>query len=227
LGYFDDHGILASSAVRCDDRIYLYTIGWNPGWRAPLFYSSIGLAVSDDDGETFVKHGSAPLLARSEFDPCLVTAPFVLREQDLWRMWYVSGLKWEESLDGLQSYYHVKYAESQNGIEWDRRGKVAIDLASPEETNISRPWLVREQTGYKAWFSSKRGSDYRICVAVSSDGLAFERRDAEAGIDISDAPWENESNAYPAVIRHGDSWFMFYYGNAFGRDGIALATASV
>jgi predicted GH43/DUF377 family glycosyl hydrolase len=227
LGHFDDHGIYASSAVRSDDRIYLYTAGWNPGSRTPLFYSSIGLAVSDDDGKTFVKHGSAPLLARSEYDPCLVTSPFVLREHDRWRMWYVSGVKWEDSSDRLKSYYHVKYAESQNGIEWDRRGKVAIDFASPEETNISRAWLVREQTGYQAWFASTRGAGYRIGVAVSPDGLAFERRDAEAGIDISDAGWENESIAYPAVIRHGDSWFMFYNGNGFGRDGIALATASV
>jgi hypothetical protein len=44
-----------------------------------------------------------------------------------------------------------------------------------------------------------------------------------AGISVSDEPWENEAVAYPAVIVHNGRKYMFYNGNKFGKDGIALA----
>ena len=107
LGCFDDHGVYPSSLVRDGDRLWLYYIGWSPGSRGPLFYSSIGLAVSEDGGQTFVRTSPAPIMARSRWDPCLVTSPCVCRGDDGWRMWYVSGFRWTETSDGMQSYYDV------------------------------------------------------------------------------------------------------------------------
>ena len=37
--------------------------------------------------------------------------------------------------------------------------------------------------------------------------------------------WDAKAQAYPAVVKHDGRWFMFYNGNAFGRDGIGLAIA--
>ena len=55
-----------------------------------------------------------------------------------------SCIRWEETPSGMRSYYHVKYAESADGIEWERSGHVAFDFAAPDETNIGRPYIVRE-----------------------------------------------------------------------------------
>src|SRR4051794_17283017 len=55
LGHFDDHGVYAASIVRDRQALFLYYIGWNPGARSPLFYSSIGLAQTEDQGITFSK----------------------------------------------------------------------------------------------------------------------------------------------------------------------------
>src|SRR5207249_877675 len=49
LGYFDDHGVYCASIIRKEQNLLMYYIGWNPGARSPLFYSSIGLAVSEDN----------------------------------------------------------------------------------------------------------------------------------------------------------------------------------
>lgn len=223
LGYFDDHGIYAASAVRNGSQIFLYTIGWNPGARTPLFYSSIGLAISDDGGDTFRKYGYAPIMARSDHDPCLVTSPMVLKEGNRWRMWYVSGYAWQESGSGLRSIYHIKYAESDDGIHWRREGLVCIDHADPAERNIARCCVVRDDSGYQAWFSTDRGNGYRIRQACSKDGLRWERCADPAGLEPSESGWDSQAAAYPFAVLYRDRWYLFYNGNSFGRDGIGLA----
>lgn len=99
-GHFDEHGVYPSSIVTVGDKKYLYFIGWNRGYRQPLFYASIGLAVSEDGGRSFGRLFRSPIMARSEYDPCLVTSPNVFIDNGLWRMTYVSGIRWEESADG-------------------------------------------------------------------------------------------------------------------------------
>ena len=222
-GCFDGDGIYAQCACRDDAGIRLYTIGFTAGHTRPLFYTAIGLATSSDGGDTFVKQGRAPIVDISEHDPCLVTAPFVMHDRGVWRMWYASGLEWTHEPGGLLSHYHIKYAESDDGIHWRRDGRVCLDFAGPEETNIARLWVVRDTARYRGWFSSGRGS-YRIGYAESPDGLVWSRFDP--GIAVSPSGWDSEQQAYPAVVRHGDRWFMFYNGNAYGRDGIGLAIAS-
>lgn len=223
LGCFDDYGVMASSIATYNDKMYLYYVGWNPGKHEPLFYNSIGLAVSSDDGKTFQKLFKAPILSRSEYDPCLVTSPFVMIEQNIWRMWYVSGIRWEITDNGLKSYYHIKYAESKDGINWERKGIVCIDFKDKTETNIARPCIVKEGGLYKMWYSYNRGKGYRIGYAESQDGITWQRRDDEAGIDVSESGWDSEMTAYPWVFDHKGTKYMLYNGNNFGKDGLGLA----
>jgi predicted GH43/DUF377 family glycosyl hydrolase len=224
-GTCDGDGIYVESAVRIDGEVRLYTIGVIAGHTRPLFYATIGMATSHDGGHTFAKR-PAPIMTVSEFDPCLVTAPFVLREGARWRMWYASGIRWEREPHGLQSYYHIKYAESDDGVEWRRDGRVAIDFANANERSIARLWVVPDGGRYRGWYSVNDGiHGYRIGYAESADGLTWARRDDLTGIQLSESGWDAQAQAYPAVIRHDDRWFMFYNGNAFGRDGIGLATA--
>ncbi len=224
VGNFDGNGIYATGAVRLGgERLRLYTVGWNPGYREPLFFAAIGAAESDDMGRTIAWRSAAPILDRSEHDPATVTGPWVLREHDRFRMWYVSGLRWEEQ-PRLKSFYHIKYAESADGLAWTRRGEVAIDFADPSESNIARPCVVPAAEGYEAWFSYERGQGYRIGHGRSRDGVAFDRSTAGAPvIEPSDLPFENKAVCHPVVVRHKGKRFMFYNGNRFGGDGVALA----
>ncbi len=225
IGCYDGDGIYAESVIKVGSEIRLYTIGVTTGHTRPLFYAAIGVATSTDGGHTFTK-GAAPIIDISPFDPCLVTAPFVLRDGDEWRMWYASGIRWAHEPQGLQSYYHIKYAESDDGINWRRDGRICIDFADAHERCIARLWVVRDAGVYRGWFSVNDGvRGYRIGYAESADGLRWTRQDGGAGIAPSASGWDSEAQAYPAVVRHDDRWFMFYNGNAFGRDGIGLAIA--
>jgi hypothetical protein len=224
LGCFDDHGVYPASIVESDGRLLLFYVGWNPGATPPLFYASIGLAASDDDGRTFRRVSRAPILARSDFDPCLVTSPCVLRDSGRWRMWYVSGYAWDE-LDGrLRSHYHVKYAESEDGIDWRRDGHVCIDVARGER-NVARPWVVVDGGRYRMWYAVAGDEPYRLGYAESEDGLCWERLDERIGIGLSDSGWDSRAMAYPWVERDGDRHLLLYNGNDYGREGFGLAVA--
>lgn len=93
-GTFDDNGILVSSIVTNGDTKYLYYVGWNRKVEVP-YHLSIGLAISDGDAP-FRKISDGPILDRSDLEPYFCTAPFVLKENDSWKMWYVSGTGWKK-----------------------------------------------------------------------------------------------------------------------------------
>ena len=224
MGFFDEHGVYPSSIVNYGDKKYLYYIGWNQGVNAPLFYANIGLAISTDNGETYTRHSIAPVMSRSEHDPCLVTSPHVYQDEGLWKMTYVSGVKWETNGDTLKSYYHIKYAESDNGIDWNREGITCIDFQTDLETNIARSWVIKEDGMYKMWYSYVMPpKTYRIGYAESSDGKEFKRMDHKAGIDVSQDGFDSEMMCYPCIIIHKGKKYMFYNGNQFGKEGFALA----
>jgi predicted GH43/DUF377 family glycosyl hydrolase len=224
IGHFDEHGVFPASIVNFGSKKYLYFIGWNQGCKPPLFYSSIGLAVSEDSGKTFQKISEGPILSRGEFDPCLVTSPNVFIEDGLWKMTYVSGVKWKLENDQLKSFYHIKYAESENGIDWKREGIICIDFRDEKETNIARSAVVIENGIYKVWFCYVYGTTkYRIGYAESKDCKIWLRKDAEAGISVSEHDFDNEMICYPNIIIIQGKKHMFYNGNNFGEKGFGLA----
>lgn len=221
LGAFDDAGVTSSCLVEHEGRLYLYYTGWALGVSVP-FYLMAGLATSDDGGATFRRVSSAPLLERVDVDPYLTASPWVIVESGRWRMWYVSGTEWQARRDGPRHRYHIKYAESHDGIRWERRGVVCIDYASDDEHAFGRPCVVREDGVYRMWYSF-RGDRYRLGYAESQDGVVWGRLDESGLITASDQGWDAEMVTYPVVTGPPSRRLMLYNGNGYGRTGIGLA----
>jgi hypothetical protein len=220
MGAFDDSGVTTSWIVNHENRKYLYYSGWSLGVSVP-FYFYIGLAISEDGGETY-QRVAGPILDRNEIDPYLTASPCVLVEDGTWRMWYVSGTRWEMKGNRPRHYYHIKYAESSDGIHWRREGLVCIDYQSPDEYAIARPCVVKEEDLYRMWYSY-RGDSYRIGYAESADGIKWERKDHESGIDVSASGWDSQMIEYPCVFEENGVYCMLYNGNDYGKTGIGLA----
>jgi hypothetical protein len=221
LGTFDDSGVTNSWIVADGERRLLYYSGWSLGVTVP-FYFYAGLAISEDGGRTFQRHSEAPILERDDVDPYLTASPCVLRDDGRWRMWYVSGTGWAKANGELIHRYHIKYAESRDGLAWDRPGIVCIDYAAAGEYAISRPCVVRTNGVYRMWFAA-RGASYRMGYAESDDGLEWRRDDRRAGLEVSSEGWDTEMVCYPFVRSHGDHCYMLYNGNGYGRTGIGYA----
>jgi len=220
-GCYDDSGVTTSWIVNHEGRKYFYFTGWSRGVSVP-FYLFTGLAISDDGGETFCKTGMTPLLDRNETDPFLTASPCVLVENGLWRMWYVSGSDWRVEDGAAKHYYHIRYAESDDGVRWRRDGTVCIDYAGDSEHAFARPSVLAENGRYRMWYPF-RGAAYRIGYAESDDGIRWERRDAEAGIPVSEEGWDSHMVAYPHVFRHAGRLHMLYNGDGYGATGIGWA----
>jgi hypothetical protein len=223
LGTFDDAALLPSCIVQDGDRKLLYYVAWMQGRRVP-FHASLGLAVSEDEGLSFRKYADAPVLDRNAVDPIFIASADIHREGDLWRCWYTSNTAWRETAEGPMPRYHIRYAESKNGIDWDRDGRVAIQFGSDAEYAISRPWVRRRGDVYQMWYAY-RGPAYRVGYAESVDGLDWIRMDDKAGIDVSATGFDSDMIEYAAVLDTDFGEVMFYNGNEFGFDGVGMAVA--
>jgi len=220
LGCFDDNGVSPSWVVDHDGRKYLYYIGWNQGSTVRMHLYG-GLAVSDDDGETFQRYSRAPLLERSNDEPYLNTAPCVMNDGGTWRMWYTSGVDW---VHRDLPRYNIKYAESKDGLTWKRSNTVCIDFAANGENALARPCVRKEDGVYKMWFSHK-GENYRMGYAESTDGINWDRDDSQIELDVSPDGWDSEMIEYAYVFDHRGVKHLLYNGNNYGYDGIGLAVA--
>lgn len=220
LGCFDDDGAMLSWIERIGTKRYFYYIGWNRGVSVP-FRNAIGLAIAEGRGRP-VRYADGPIVDRTAFEPHFTASSCVLRDGTLWRMWYLSCTGWVASERGPDHYYHLKYAESDDGIVWRRNGRVAIEYDDSDERAISRPSVLRDGDLWRMWYSC-RGGAYKIGYAESMDGISWNRLDHRAGIGASSSGWDSEMIEYPHVFDHQGRRFMLYNGNDFGKTGFGIA----
>jgi hypothetical protein len=218
-GLFDDSGTALGWLMVTGGRKFLYYLGWNLGVTVP-WRNSIGLAVAEPGQKEFTKYSRAPLLDRSEIDPFSLSYPSILVEGDVWKMWYGSNLRWGPDQAAMD--HVIKYAESPDGIHWDRKGHIALPLASPGEYALSKPFVLKENGVYKMWFSH-RGKAYRVGYAESADGLQWERMDDQVGIDVSPSGWDSDMMEYACLFDVNGARYMLYNGNGYGKTGFGLA----
>jgi len=220
LGAFDDSGAMATWVTKHKLTTFLYYIGWNLGVTVP-FRNAIGLATLDAQGKA-VRYADGPIVDRSMAEPHFCASCCVIPGEDYWRMWYLSCTQWSISDGRPKHHYHIKFAQSGDGVHWLRDGTVAIDFASADEYAISRPSVLRDGEIWKMWYSY-RGSAYRIGYAESRDGRTWRRKDHLAGIDVAATGWDSEMIEYPFVFDHDGARYLLYNGNGYGESGFGIA----
>src|SRR5262249_61059119 len=83
-GAFDENGVLPTSIVDVDGRLFMYYVGYQLG-RQVRYFQFQGLAISDDRGESFVRARRTPVIDRSDKELLHRTSAFVLRENGRFR----------------------------------------------------------------------------------------------------------------------------------------------
>lgn len=232
LGCFDEHGIFPINVFRDGDRVLAYTTGWNRKVSVSVD-ASIGLAMSHDDGQTFQRHGTGPLLTASLTEPFLVADAFVQRYGDTFHMWYIYGTKWQKfvSTEPPDRVYKIAHATSPNGIEWQRDSRQIISDRLNHDECQALPTVFYLDGLYHMYFCYRQAHGfrqdhsraYRIGYAYSSDLENWVRNDGIAGIDVSDEGWDAQMQCYPHTFTLGSEIYMLYNGNDFGRKGFGIA----
>ena len=219
LGMFDDCGASIGCILSIGDVRYMYYMGWNLAVTVP-WKNALGLAVSERPGAPFRRVSRFPIMPLDEIDPYTISYPWVLRDNERYRMWYGSNLRWGPRKEDM--LHVIKYAESTDAIHWHKHDRIMIDSQSPDENAICRPSVVRDADCYRMWFCS-RGDKYRIQHAVSDEGSNWTRLGRDEGIDVSPESWDSDMIEFPCVFDHGGRRFMLYAGNSFGLTGFGLA----
>lgn len=222
LGMFDDSLALATSFVEHEGKCYLYYVGWMQGKRT-RYYPLLGVSISEDGGLTYKKNSVAPMIARTNEEPYGMASPFVMIDEGKWKLWYASYRRWElRDGDVPWPQYELRYAESDDGINWELKNHTCI--GTEEEEAVARPYIIKEDGIYKMWYSYRKQFDkYKIGYAESNDGMNWTRMDDKAGIDCSEEGWDSEMIEYPCIFKHGGETYLLYNGNTHGLTGIGLA----
>lgn len=223
LGVFDDSGVAMGYLIHINHKKYLYYLGWNLKVTVP-WLNTIGLAIFNPNLQIFEKQSQAPLLDRSNEDPFSISYPSILFDKNIYKMWYGSNLSWGKDQSEMQ--HVIKYAESTDGLNWNRTNKVVVDLTHPNEYALSKPFVIKENALYKMWYSFRANGNiktYRIGYAESINGMDWERKDSEVGIDVSNVGWDKEMICYPFIFDHRGEKYMLYNGNGYGKTGFGLA----
>ena len=229
LGTFDDDGIMPCCVVRVSETcIYMYYVGWNPSVSVP-YRNAIGLAISNDNGNTFQRAFSGAIVERNKEEPFFTASPFVMYEADKWHLWYASSTGFVVVEGKPEPLYEIKYAYSSNGIDWIRPNISCIPPSAKYECT-ARPTVIKEKGIYKMWFTYRGSFDYRdgkesyrIGYAESEDAVNWTRKDEQSGIGLSESGWDSKMQTYPSVIEVNAKKYLFYNGNGFGKTGIGLA----
>lgn len=231
LGCFDEHGIFPMNVVRQEDRIYGYTCGWNRKGSVSVD-TSIGLAISHDNGLTFNKVGEGPIMSASLNEPFLVGDPFVKIIDNVFHMWYIYGTEWKMYPDCQvpERIYKIAHATSIDGFEWNRESKQIIEDRFIDECQ-ALPSVIYINDTYHMFFCYRQSYDfrknksrgYRIGYAYSKDLIHWIRQDDNVGIDVTEGSWDSEMICYPHVFQCEGKVYMLYNGNEFGRYGFGIA----
>lgn len=228
-GTFDDSGITMTSIVKVGDIKYLYYCGWNKKVTVP-YMLSIGVIAVKDNGTVYNKMFEGPVLDRSKNDPIAVSAPFVIYDEGIFKMWYISFTKWKIYNGRMEPTFVIKYATSNNGIDWNTSTNICINSTYDGES-FARPWVLKDNGIYKMWFSSrgpkgyreKEGQHYMVEYAESKDGEKWECMRDKIVLSKSGSGWDSEMIAYASVIKGNDLYYMLYNGNEFGKTGFGYA----
>lgn len=233
LGTFDEHGIFPLNPLKYKAKLLAYICGWSRRISVPV-ETSIGLAYSLDNGETFQRMGEGPVLTTSLKEPVLVGDPFVQVYDELYHMWYIFGSPWIDG-DGTEPpvrVYKINHAISVDGINWQKEeGKQIISDRLNRNECQALPSVIKIGDRYHMYFCYREATDfrknpkrgYRLGYAFSDDLMNWSRNDSNFEFDTAAGDWESDMMCYPHIFRCGEKVYLLYNGNEFGKYGFGLA----
>lgn len=224
-GCFDDNGVVPISILEKNKEVYLYYVGFQLGVQIP-YYMFGGLAISRDGGKSFQRYSESPILDRQNDEVYARCGINVVYDEGKYKMWYIGSNHegWTMSDGKLRPLYVMKYTESDDGINWNKPAIQCMSYKNEDEHGFGRPFVWRDGRKLKMYYSIRTYSrGYYIGYAESKDGINWDRKDDEAGIELGDNSWDDTNMSYPFIYKYKENTYLFYNGNGCGKTGFGYA----
>ncbi len=182
----------------------------------------------DDTSGNWVKYEANPVLRAGRHNNSNIGNDFynlsdccVIREGDLYKMWYTSSGPTSES---SVNHCNISYAESSNGTDWVKNpGNPVFDIDpySWDRYAVETVTVLRDETegmaAYKMWYSGRTKDKpgdpgYDIGYAFSSDGIHWTRYGPPVLERGGLEQWDNYFLEGPTVIKDNGAYGMWYAG---------------
>lgn len=215
--------MILGDIIPVNGKLYLYYVGFQHVQKVK-FYAFSGLAISEDNGQTFDRYSEVPVLDRSQkgrYGRCIHT---VLHEDGIFKCYYAVINDWKIIHNVPYPIYNIWYTTSTDGIHFSREDThLCVDVQG-SEYRIGRPKVYRTQKGYEMYYTRDLvPKDYVVGYATSPDGENWVRQDEQAGIYKSESGWDSEMACYPVKLTSKEKTYLFYNGNGMGKTGVGYA----
>ena len=215
-GAFDDTHLFAPCVMEEDGTYSLYYCGSTNDVANRVF--KMGMATSTD-GIHFEKRPE-PVFEfgdgeHSILTPTLLRNPdgSVLREDGKLRLWFSAT-----HFAGASDSHTLHESYSTDGVNWSKPSEAQLE-------GIYAPTIIKDGETYHLWYSDVSVDPWIVRHAQSRDGKTWQR--TEAPCVVVDQDWERDRLFYPAVLKHGDTWVMWYGAYWTGRESTtAIGTAT-
>ncbi len=230
LGNFDEHGIFPFQPFMSKTgQVMATTTGWSRR-QSVAADSAIGLTISSDNGKTFKRSGSGPILAALHQEPFLIADGYVLENEGMYHLFYIAGRNWLKKAGKIERVYKIRHAISRNLLDWERSNFNLIADSLGENECQALPSVIRLHDGWLMAFCFRdafdfrvnREKSYRIGWAKSQNLVTWNRVDSDHTIMNHDSNWDHKMRAYPNLFKNESGTYLLYNGNNFGIDGFGL-----
>ena len=223
-GTFDDNGVFPAHASVHDGEVYLYYTGFQLVDK--VRYTNFGGLAKSTDGNHFRRVSEAPVLDRADEGLHVRAGQSVVEDNGIFKTCYSAGTGWEFVKGELRPRYDVFYQESVDGLTYQNQGTRIVQCDSSVEHGLGRPQIVRLGGDYYVFYTRriKENMKYHLgCAKLLRPGQ-WKRIDEWVALPFgSSGEFDSEMVYFPSVIQAGSRTFLFYCGNAFGREGLGYA----
>ena len=223
-GMFDDNGIILGDVISVKKKILMYYVGFQLVNNVK-FLAYSGLAISEDNGETFSRFSPTPIMDRSDEAIYIRAIHSVLFENGVYKIWYSTGSVWKKIGNKNYPCYDINYIETIDGLSFSMKGiKCILNNKSNKEYRIGRPRVYRLEDVYIMNFTyGTTDGLYQVGQAISIDGINWNRNDNSFNLRPGNSDWSSRHLCYPSRIKTINNEFIFFNGNDMGINGFGFA----
>lgn len=214
--YFKD-GVSLGSHFQLDGVSWIGFMGWiNPTFKH--WYGTIGKFQLNANLD-FESIDKKPWFDLDNQDQTSLSYPAVYTSKNTMHVWYGTTLTWD---GGNGEMIHIlKEKVSKDYVRFESTNRV-VEWKMGESQAFSRPSILKIHDHFLMAYSVRgNATKYRIGFGLIEDNSSMVKQICTFSTSLS--KWESEMVEYPYLVSHGDSVFMFYNGNGYGKSGIGLA----